>query len=112
MNYEVPEEYEFIYEGFGISDSYDHDEGIISYVFLYENSTELTFTHSPCMGQYINVRCQKGEELVFDFHQSGVKSINFGGWKGESTVDVLFKDNTEVKIFYKPKPRLVFRNED
>ena len=106
MNY-APEEHEFVYEGFGLSKANDPDEGYFGYVYLYGKEEELYFSHSPCMDKFVRAIYKKNNEEVFELYLEGISTVSFGGYEGQRTIDIGYKDCT-VKIFYNPRPRLMY----
>ena len=105
MIYRVPEEYQFVEEGFGLSKSHDPDEAIYSYVYLYDEA-ELTFSHSPALNSYFSARYCEGNETIFEVYFEEVTEIKFGGWNGERTIEVSLKNQRDVTVFYNPKARI------
>jgi len=109
LTYELPPELEFFQRGFSLSERHEHDEGIISYIYLYENERQLivSFEHHS-----INVKILDGDLVTLSLSQENIENVAFQAWGDEQIIRVYLNDSfNDVKIFYKPTARVIFHDE-
>lgn len=110
MDYDIPEALEFFEREFGLSDKHDPDEGVFSYIKLFENEEQLIFSYSLCGNGLSEVRVQliQGDLVVFNIYQELVSQICFQAWGNEKVIRVYSNDSRDFLIYFNPKPRLLY----
>lgn len=110
VNFEYPDELSFFEKEFGLSDKNDYDEGIISYIHLYESGRELIVTLLP-YGYESSVKVEIIEDntVLASIKRNKVTSITFQGWGKEQALRVKWQgSDCEFIIFYYPQPRIFY----
>ena len=106
LTYDAPNELDFFEKEFGLSKYHDHDEGIISYIYLYENgkSLILSLEHSS-----VNVKIVEAEKTILSLSQEDIERICFQAWNREQVIRVYLKGlRNNFLIYYKPDARVIF----
>ena len=108
--YLVPEEHDFVYEGFGLTKKHRPNDGVYSYVYLYEEGKELHFTHSIWGENHISLQLINNDECEVDiFLEREISHIEFLGWGNDKLIRIRFrKGREEVKVIYFPKPKIKY----
>jgi hypothetical protein len=113
VNYKYPEELEFFDKGFGLSDENDPDEGLFSYIYIYEDGSELIVTHSPFGNISFSAKLIVKGVVVFNIYQEYVSEIAFQAWSDEKVIRVYFNTKgieTDFRVYYLPQPRIYVAN--
>lgn len=113
VNYNYPEELEFFERGFGLSDENNHDEGLFSYIYLYNDGSELVVTHSPFGNISFSAKLVSKGIVVFNIYQEYVSAISFQAWNEEKVIRVYCNAkgiDTEFRVYYSPNPRIYVAN--
>lgn len=113
MNYQYPEELDFFEKGFALSDENDPDEGIFSYIYIYEDGSELVVTHSPFGHISFSAKLISNDSVIFNIYQEYVTDISFQAWGDEKVIRVYFNAkemDSEFRVYYSPSPRIYVAN--
>ena len=113
VNYKYPEELDFFEKGFWLSDENDPDEGLFSYIYCYEDGSELIVTHSPFGNISFSAKLISKGVVVFNIYQEYVLEIAFQAWSDEKVIRVycdIRKTDTEFRVYYSPNPRIYIAN--
>jgi len=113
VNYNYPEELDFFERGFGLSEENDPDEGLFSFIYIYENGDQLIVTHSPFGNISFSAKLISKGVVVFNIYQEYVTDISFQVWSDEQVIRVYCNAkeiNTEFRVYYSPNPRIYVAN--
>ncbi|MCM8525458.1 MAG: hypothetical protein NE327_03010 [Lentisphaeraceae bacterium] len=107
--YTHPEEHDFTWEGFGLGEDNRPHEAVFSYIYQYDDK-ELYFSHSIWGRNHVRIQIvEAGIKLTDIYWGEALESITFMGENEEKFIRVVLKDEEkEMKVFYHPKPRIIF----
>jgi hypothetical protein len=114
VDYIYPEELDFLEHGFWLSEENDPDEGLFSYVRLYDNgNSKLIVTHSPFSNVSFSAKLISDGVIVFNIYQEYVTEIQFQKWSNEGVIRIYCNSkgvDSEFRVYYSPTPRVVLTN--
>jgi hypothetical protein len=106
LTYDAPDELDFFEKEFGLSKYHDHDEGIISYIYIYETGKRLILSLEYSS---VNVKIIEGEKTILSLSQEDIESICFQAWNKEQVIRVYLKGSrNNFLIYYEPEARVIF----
>ena len=106
LTYDAPDELDFFEKEFGLSEYHDHDEGIISYIYLYEGGKRLIISLEYSS---VNVKIIEGKKTILSLSQEGIKNICFQAWNIEKVIRVYLNGSrNNFLIYYEPDARVIF----
>ncbi|WP_370979734.1 hypothetical protein [Agaribacterium sp. ZY112] len=113
VDYKYPEELDFFEKGFGLSEENDPDEGLFSYIYIYDDGSQLIVTHSPFGSVSFSAKLISKGIVVFNIYHEYVTEISFQAWSEEKVIRIYCNAkeiDTEFRVYYSPNPRIYVAN--
>lgn len=109
MIFSPPDNDEFFSRGFVFYSLHDRDEGVISYLYTYEDETALTVTFELGLTSAVHVCIIQTDQILANITVENIAEVSFQSWHGSKILRMRFQgvcSNTDMRVHYHPQPSI------